>query len=444
MSFLKRAVLYSFRQKTKSLILFLMLTVIFTLLLNSFAIRDASENAVSEMRTGIGGKLKLEIDTEGNFGNEQENDYGMTYVYIGDYVTQPIIDAVSKIKGVVDYNVEDPASVYYAGVSFQFIPTSWNISTTKYGANVSFTSCLSSERCSAFESGKYTLVDGRHIKPDDSYALLISKELADYNGIKVGDMVKVYSSYLDLECEGMNPIVEMEIVGIFNGTEGTATGTEIIADQLQANCGYVAYNTLFNMFAADYKNGAEYQSVTVYVDDPAEIQKVYDEISSLPEIQGKTLKLSIVNEEYQAVETPLDTLGKSVNAAIIVITLASFAVVTLFLSFCIKGRKNEIGILLSIGKSKLSIVAQFMTETAMILIAAFLISIIMSNFTVAGVCKIFIPQAANDSSISSVEVPAEYLLPTLFFGFLFAALAVTVSSLTVYRSKPKDILAKYE
>lgn len=444
MSFLKRAFLYSFRQKTKSLILFLMLTVIFTLLFNSFAIREASENAVSEMRTGIGGKLKLEIDTEGNFGNVQENDYGTTSVYIGDYVTQPIIDAVSKINGVVDYNVEDSASVYFAGVSFQFVPTSWNISTTKYGANVSFTACLSSERCSAFESGKYTLVDGRHIKLDDSFALLISKELADYNGIKVGDIVKVYSSYLDFECEGMNPIVEMEIVGIFNGTEGTATGTEIIADQLQANCGYAAYNTLFNMFDADYKNGAEYQSVTVYVDDPAEIQKVYDEIASLPEIQGKTLKLSIVNEEYQAVETPLETLGKSVNAAIIVITLTSFAVVTLFLSFCIKGRKNEIGILLSIGQSKLSIVAQFMTETAMTLIAAFFISIVLSNYTVAGVCGIFIPQAANDNSISDVKVPVEYLLPTLCFGFLFAALAVTVSSLSVYRSKPKDILAKYE
>lgn len=444
MSLLKRAVLYSFRQKTKSLILFLILAVIFTLLFNSFAIRDASENAVLRMRTGIGGKLKLEIDTEGNFGNEQENDYGMTYVYIGDYVTQPIIDAVSKINGVVDYNVEDPASVYYAGVSFQFIPTSWNLSLTKYGDNVSFTACLSSERCSAFESGKYTLVDGRHIKPDDSYALLISKELADYNGIKVGDMVKVYSSYLDLECEGINPIVEMEIVGIFNGTEGTATGTEIIADQLQANCGYVAYNTLFNMFAADYKNGMEYQSVTVYVDDPAEIQKVYDKIASLPEIQGKTLKLSIVNEEYQAVETPLETLGKSVNAAIIVIAITSFAVVTLFLSFCVKGRKNEIGILLSIGQSQLSIVVQFMTETAMTLIAAFLISIVLSNLTVPGVCGILIPQAANDSSISAVKVPVEYLLPTLCFGFLFATLAVTVSSLSVYRSKPKDILAKYE
>lgn len=444
MSFLKRAVLYSLRQKTKSLILFLMLTVIFTLLFNSFAIRDASENAVLGMRTGIGGKLKLEIDTEGNFGNEQENDYGTTYVYIGDYITQQIINAVSKINGVADYNVEDPASVYYAGVSFQFIPTSWNLGLTKYGDNVSFTSCLSSERCSAFESGKYTLVDGRHIKPDDSYALLISKELADYNGIKVGDMVKVYSSYLDLECEGMNPIVEMKIVGIFNGTEGTAIGTEIIADQLQANCGYVAYNTLFNMFAADYKNGAEYQSVTVYVDDPVEIQKVYDEIASLPEIKGKTLKLSIVNEEYQIVETPLESLGKSVNVAIIVITLTSFAVVTLFLSFCIKGRKTEIGILLSIGQSKLSIIVQFMTEAAMTLVVAFLSSIILSNLTVASVCGVLIPQAANDSSISAVKVPVEYLLPTLCFGFLFAAMAVTVSSLVVYRSKPKDILAKYE
>lgn len=444
MNFLKRAFLYFFRQKTKTLILLLMLTVIFTLLLDSFAIRDASESAASGVRTGIGGKLILEIDTEGNFGNEQKTEYGSTFTYIGDYVTQPIIDAISKVKGVVDYNVEDDGAAYYSGVSFQYIPTSWNLNLTKYGDNSAFTACLSSEKCSAFESGKYTLIDGRHIKPNDSYAILISKELADYNGIKVGDTVKVYNYDLDLAYKDADPFAEMEIVGIYNGTEGTATGSEILASQLQANCGFVAYNTLFDMFAIFFENGAEYQSVTIYINNPTEIQQVYDEIASLPEIKGKTLKLSISDEEYQTVEMPLETLSGSVNATIIIIVLTSFAVVTLFLTFCIKGRKKEIGILLSIGESKTSIVMQFLIEATIALIISFSISIILSNLTVAKASRLLLPEIADGCSNSIMQVSAEYLMPTLCIGFLLIALSVTASSWAVYRLKPKDILTKYE
>ena len=90
MNFLQRAYLYCFRQKTRTLILFLVFTVVFTLLLNSLTIRDMSENASAGMRTAVGGKLLLEIDTEGNYGDFKENDFGSSSVYIGDYVTKPI------------------------------------------------------------------------------------------------------------------------------------------------------------------------------------------------------------------------------------------------------------------------------------------------------------------------------------------------------------------
>lgn len=442
MNFLQRACLYCVRQRIKTLILFLMFTVVFTLLLDSLAIRDASGRAAVGVQTGMGGKLILEIDTEGNFGNEKENSYGTSFEYIGDYVTQPMIDAVSKVEGVVDYNVEDYAAAYFTGVSFQYIPTSYQLSLTKYGDNASYTACLSSERCSAFESGKYTLIDGRHIRPDDSYALLISKELADYNGIRVGDIVKVYSYDLDVTFGSVNPFAEMEIVGIYNGTEGTATGGEILASQLQANCGFVAYNTLFDMYAAAYENGAEYLSVTVYVNDPTEIQKVYDEIKALPEIQGKTLKLGIVNEEYQTVELPLETLRGSVNAAIIIITFTGFVVLTLFLTLCIRGRKREIGILLSVGTSKASIVFQFLTEAFVSLLASFLLSILLSNLTAAKVSRFLLSEIADGSANPIVKVSAKYLLPMCCIGFLLAALSVVASSRTIYRLKPKDILTK--
>lgn len=438
MNFIQRAVLYCFRQKRKTLILLLVLTAIGTLLLDSLAIRDASGNAAAGMRTAVGGKLILEIDTEGNYAFAGEDKWGASYVYNGDYITLPIINAVSKVNGVSDYNVEDSAVAYYAAVSFQYLPTNYNINLTKYGDYGTFTACLSSERCSAFESGKYTLIDGRHITPEDSYALLISKELADYNGLSVGDTVKLYDSYLD--SEGRNPIVEVKIAGIFNGTEGTATGGEILADQLQANCGFLAYNTLFDVYPSEYQNGAEYQSVTIYVKDPAEIQSVYNKIQALPEIQGKTLKLSISNDDYQTVEPPLEALKDSVTTTFIIITLTSFAVVTLLLTLWVKGRKKEIGILLSVGKSKGTVLFQFLTETFIVLIAALSLSILLSYFTAARVSTLLLPEIGETGL--TVQVSAEYLLPLCCISFFLVTLSVIAASWTVYRLKPKDILTK--
>ncbi len=438
MNFIQRAVLYCFRQKRKTLILLLVLTAIGTLLLDSLAIRDASGNAAAGMRTAVGGQLILEIDTEGNYSLVGEDKWGANYVYNGDYITLPIIDAISKEEGVSGYNVEDSAAAYYAAVSFQYLPTNYNVNLTKYGDYGTFTACLSSERCSAFESGKYTLIDGRHIMPEDSHALLISKELADYNGLSVGDTVQLYDSYLD--SEGRNPIVELKITGIFNGTEGTATGGEILADQLQANCGFLAYNTLFDVYAPEYKNGTEYSSVTIYVKDPAEIQNVYDKIKALPEIQGKTLKLSISNDDYQVVETPLEALKDSVTTTLIIITLTSFAVVTLLLTLWIRGRKREIGILLSIGKGKETIIFQFLTETFVVLVAALSLSILLSYFTAARVSTLLLPEI--EGTALTVQVSADYLLPLCCISFFLVALSVITASWTVYRLKPKDILTK--
>lgn len=50
MNFVKRAFLYCFRQKVKTLILFLVLAIISTFLLTGLAIRDASEERLRMCR----------------------------------------------------------------------------------------------------------------------------------------------------------------------------------------------------------------------------------------------------------------------------------------------------------------------------------------------------------------------------------------------------------
>lgn len=209
----------------------------------------------------------------------------------------------------MDCNSEDTKGYWGSGINFKYLPAALGLSYTPYGESSGYTATISSEKCSDFESGKYKLVDGRHITADNKHVCLISKELADYNKLSVGDKVKMYS--LDSDS-----ISEFEVVGIFDGTEGTS-GNVLTVDEIPANCGYIDYGIMFELFG-DELNG--YQQLTIYVEDPVSVQNVYDRISALSELKGKTLKLSIDIDEYDVVSTSLESLQKLVNTTIVIIS----------------------------------------------------------------------------------------------------------------------------
>lgn len=430
MSFVKRAGLYCLRQRFKMLVLFLLLTLIAMFMLTGIAIHDAFKEAAARVRTTVGGKILLETDTEGHMGGGRQNEWGTAYYYDGDLITEEIVDAIKKVDGVVDYNCEEAESYYGAGVDFKYLPAALGLSYTPYGEASSYTATLSSKKCKAFQSGKYRLVDGRHITPDDIYACLISKELADYNQLSVGDDVTMY-------CLDSDSKATFEIVGIFDGTKGAA-GNALTVDEIPANCGYVDYAAVKDIFKGIFDEEGYYQ-LTIYVEDPACVQSVYDKISALPELEGKTLKLTIDTEEIDAISTPLESLQSLVNTAMILISVVSAGILTLLLTIWIRGRKREIGILLSIGKSKVNIILQLFTETFVVAVVSFAVSMPFGGLVAKRVSVFLLSRVAAGTAGLDVRVSAAYLVPLYLVGILLIAVSVLASSWTVVRLRPRDI-----
>ena len=166
----------------------------------------------------------------------------------------------------MDYNSDNPRGFWGAGVNFKYLPAAFNLSYTPYGESSAYTAALSSEKSSEFESGRYSLVDGRHIKPEDKYVVMISKELADYNDLSVGDTMTMY-------CLDSDSNVDLEIIGIFDGTEGTTGNGGFSVSDIPANCGYVDYTTMFENFGRKIDG---YTQLDIYVEDPVSIQFLYD------------------------------------------------------------------------------------------------------------------------------------------------------------------------
>ena len=148
MNFLKRAVRYCWRQKGRSLILFLVFTLPASTALIALSVGHAAAEGTTEMKEAVGASIRVEIDSNNreNYGPGTENSNGMTYQYNGDYITQDVIDAISKVKGVVAYSAESEDGYWGAGVNFEYFPGSLNVDFTGgHGQPVPYTVTMNSE-----------------------------------------------------------------------------------------------------------------------------------------------------------------------------------------------------------------------------------------------------------------------------------------------------------
>lgn len=362
MNFLKRAVRYCWRQKGRSLILFLVFTLPASTALIALSVGHAAAEGTTEMKEAVGASIRVEIDSNNreNYGPGTENSNGMTYQYNGDYITQDVIDAISKVKGVVAYSAESEDGYWGAGVNFEYFPGSLNVDFTGgHGQPVPYTVTMNSELSLKFLNGTYTLVEGRHIQPDDSYAALISKELADKNGLSVGDDIAMY----DLDSDSENTFT---IVGIFSGTEGMSKDA-MMADEIPANQGYIDMNSYQKMWN---ETALELGSLDVYVNSAEDVQNLFNTIQNLPELKGKTFVYSTDTENFDLISNPLSSLETMMDTAVFIIAVTGAALIALLLILWTRGRKKEAGVLMAVGRSKVEILFQFLTENILLAVPA--------------------------------------------------------------------------
>ena len=426
MTFIKRGVLYCRRQRVRTLILFLVITCLSTFALTGLTILDAADKSAGNMRKEVGGIIRLTIDDENAPIDEEENDMGTIRTYMGDYVTDEIVKAVEKIKGVSGINSENERGFWGSGVDFDYIPGQYNMD-----ANVPNTGVIDSEKCSAFQKGKFTLEKGRHIRKDDKGVIILSEEVAKRNNLSVGDKITLFN--LDSNSE-----VKLKIIGIYSGAGGTG-GDALLASDVPENAGFVDMNTMRENFGRELDG---YPTVNIYVDDPAEIEKVCEEIKALPEIKGKTLKAEISNEDYESISNPLESMQNMISSVVKGILVVSLLILSLLLFLWTRSRKREVGILLAVGKSKGNIMGQLLTENYLVTVLGFITSYFLTMLIADKVCKFLVLGMSEGVDPLTVTIAASQMLLVYGAGILIITCCVAIASYTVIRLKPRDILSK--
>ena len=416
-----RAILYTVRKWKKTLLIFCLLLSITTLVLSGLAIADAQEEQTEEVRGTTGASFTVERDISTG---------GWTSGYsTQEFMTDDMIKEIAAVDGIEGYDASLITLPKFFNDKGEEFVTVENYSYYCYGS-------YNSQYHELFLSGRFELVEGKHITDDMSDGVIISKQLADRNGLKVGDTVTgIYYP------ENNTPAVDMEIVGLF----------DIVADKDDAvnmydDASYYDYsNYVFcSMEAAEGlikgwgEDGEGISEAYYYVSDAAQLDNIIKEVQSISSINWNNYKITSNDEVYQNISSSLSDTGTLITTLIVVITVVSMVLIILILSMSVRSRKREMGILLAVGIAKPAVILQYILETALIAVVAFPLAYLSSR-QVAGTLGTLFGKAAENV----VVTPQHFALVAVAGGILLI-IAVIVSCIPALRFKPKQILSQME
>ena len=385
MNILRRAILYDTRKPGKSLTLFLLFLLITLFCTMSFAVLDAVQNAASSLRETVGAFFTLrgkplEFDANGN-------GYSMEFAEISPQDVQQIASN-PEIKA---YNAQRTISatadefIYPSGMPSG--PVSGN---TKSAWNHNFTNDI------------LTLAEGRHITQKDENVAIISRELAEENGLNLGD-----------ELSFSEPSITVKIIGIYESDPSMEFDTDTIFTDLEWA-------------------GGSIERVDFFVTDPAELETV------MARIESDNYTLQANTTEYDAISTQLATIGRLTTVLIIAAIAVSATVLLLILTMRVRGRTHEIGILIAVGIGKSQILAQFIMETMLLFAAAMLVSCPVS-YAAATQFQVYLREMIG---AITVAIPMRNILLQYAVEMTVVVVAILVAGYPVMRLQPKEILSK--
>ena len=431
MNFFNRALKYCWRQRLRSLLLLLTFTLLSTTVLIAISSEKAVEQGTKQIKETVGASVRIELDTnnQANYGSAEDFGNGASgYTYNGDFITEKIVDKISKLENVIGYNAK--SSEGYWGVPKSFSPFPAMVTE---GLATPYQAVLNSSLDTRFLNGTYKLEEGRHIKADDSYVALISKELADKNNLSVGDTIE-FITETDIDITDTT----FKIIGIFSGTEGMSKSA-ITPSDIPANLGYIDMNSLSELYDSE-----GYDFLDVYTHTPEEAKELMETIKNLPEVKGKTFTFNLNSEDFDLVSTPLSSFGSMVDTTVFVLTIIGVLIFVLLLLLWTRGRKKEIGILLAVGRSKVEIVGQFLTENILITFLSIIVSAGLS-ITFADKIGAYIIQKAGESATDlTISIATSDMVMVYSIGLALVCFSVLIASYTVIRLNPKDILSKMD
>lgn len=422
---IKNAIAYITRKRNRTLIIFIILTIVLSCLYSCLTIMKSSNEIEKALYESSNSSISI-TKKDGKYFNVNQFKDIEKLKEIEEKVIQ--YDGLAKLKDAKVVSGEQRINRDDLSDEFKNV--------------VSLEATNNTKRNILFSSGVFTMKEGKNIGENDKNSIIVHEEFAKQNNLKLGDEVNL--ELLDIEKSGKIKSHKFKIIGIFSGKkQETYTG---LSSDFSENMVFVDYSTSQQILNKSENNKIA-NKILMYSGSAESTDLALNKLKELKIDESKFF----VEKDSNAFEESLESVSGIKHIIKIMtysIMLGGMVVLLLILILWLRERIYEIGIFLSIGISKIQIIMQFIFELIFISIPSIISSLFLGNVLLKVIVDGFINSEDSMISGGSLINNSSFMLniTTLGQSYLILisiiVLSVVFASSLILIKKPKEILSK--
>ena len=422
---IKNAIAYITRKRNRTLIIFIILTIVLSCLYSCLTIMKSSDEIEKALYESSNSSISI-TKKDGKYFNVNQFKDIEKIKEVEKIIIQ--YDGLAKLKDAKVVSGEQRINREDLSDEFKNV--------------VSFEATNNTKRNILFSSRVFTIKEGKNIEENDKNSIIVHEEFAKQNNLKLGDEVNL--ELLDIEESGKIKSHKFKIIGIFSGKkQETYTG---LSSDFSENMVFVDYSTSQEILNKSDNNKIA-NKILMYSGSAESTDLALNKLKELKIDESKYF----VEKDSNAFEESLESLSGIKHMIKIMtysIMLGGIIVLSLILILWLRERIYEIGIFLSIGTSKIHIIMQFIFELIFISIPSIISSLFLGNVLLKVIAGGIVNSEDSMISGGSLINNSSFTLniTTLGQSYLILisiiVLSVVFASSLILIKKPKEILSK--
>lgn len=422
---IKNAIAYITRKRNRTLIIFIILTIVLSCLYSCLTIMKSSNEIEKTLYESSNSSISI-TKKDGKYFNVNQFKDIEKIKEVEKIIIQ--YDGLAKLKDAKVVSGEQRINREDLSDEFKNV--------------VSLEATNNTKRNILFSSRVFTIKEGKNIEENDKNSIIVHEEFAKQNNLKLGDEVDL--ELLDLEKSEEIKSHKFKIIGIFSGKkQETYTG---LSSDFSENMVFVDYSTSQEILNKSENNKIA-NKILMYSGSAESTDLALNKLKELKIDESKYF----VQKDSNAFEESLESVSGIKHMIKIMtysIMLGGIIVLSLILILWLRERIYEIGIFLSIGTSKIQIIMQFIFELLFISIPSIISSLFLGNVLIKVIAGGLINLENSMISGGNLINDSSFMLniTTLGQSYLILisiiVLSVVFASSLILIKKPKEILSK--
>ena len=422
---IKNAIAYITRKRNRTLIIFIILTIVLSCLYSCLTIMKSSNEIEKTLYESSNSSISI-TKKDGKYFNVNQFKDIEKIKEVEKIIIQ--YDGLAKLKDAKVVSGEQRINREDLSDEFKNV--------------VSFEATNNTKRNILFSSRVFTIKEGKNIEENDKNSIIVHEEFAKQNNLKLGDEVNL--ELLDIEESGKIKSYKFKIIGIFSGKkQETYTG---LSSDFSENMVFVDYSTSQEILNKSENNKIA-NKILMYSSSAESTDLALNKLKELKIDESKYF----VQKDSNAFEESLESVS-GIKYIIKIMTysimLGGMVVLSLILILWLRERIYEIGIFLSIGTSKMQIIMQFIFELIFISIPSIISSLFLGNVLIKVIAGGLINSENSMISGGNLINDSSFMLNITTLGQSYLVLisiivlSVVFASSLILIKKPKEILSK--